>query len=78
MRSVLSTLEKLEPQLLGEGVRRNKERRNGTEGGGTMGADVSTSHRISQVICYRDTKETESEGEKEEKRRKNTLTKQKE
>ena len=33
MRSVLSTLEKLEPQLLGEEVRRNKERRNnGREG----------------------------------------------
>lgn len=41
-----------------------------------MGADVSTSHRISQMICYRDTKETESEGEKGEKRRKNILTKQ--
>lgn len=42
-----------------------------------MGADVSTSHRISQVICYRDTKETESEDKEGEKRRENVLTRQK-
>lgn len=43
-----------------------------------MGANVSTSHGVSQVICYRDTKETESEDEEGEKRRKNVLTRQKE
>ena len=78
MRSVLSTLEKLERQLLGEGVRRNKKGGYRTEGGATVGANVSTSHRVSQVICYRDTKETESEDEEGEKRRKNVLTRQKE